>query len=103
MNAIHGAVFALTQAYWWLPFVTYRGDHGLPIASAPWIAFMRLSHGLTGVHPFWTGAQLVDFKVAPLNPAYFLLPLLAFVPLLVRRKLSVEVLWLALAGLVSAF
>jgi hypothetical protein len=103
LSVVIAVVFALTQAYWWLPFIAYHGDHGLPIASAPWLAFMRLVHGITAVHPFWTGAQLVDFHVAPLNPIYFVLPLFAFVPLLVRRKLSPEVLWLALAALAAAF
>jgi hypothetical protein len=91
-----------SQLYWLVPLATYRGDNGLPIASTPFQAFMTISHGFTGVHPFWTGAAPTIFHVAPLNPVFFVFPLLAFTLLLLRRG-QPEVLWLCLAALTSAF
>jgi hypothetical protein len=94
--------FAGTQAYWWLPFLTYEGERGIPIAATPWLAFMQLSHGITGVHPFWTGAVPTDFRTTDVNPAYFLVPLVAFGAIFARR-IRTEVLWLGLVALVAAF
>lgn len=94
--------FGGTQAFWWLPLLTYGSDPGLPLASSPWIPFSRLANGITGVHPWWTGGSLAIFRTSPLNPAMFLLPIIAFVPLLVRR-VKPEVVWLSLAALLAAF
>jgi hypothetical protein len=97
-----GLVFAGTQAYWALPFLTYRGDHGLPVAAGPWLAFMRLSHGITGEAPYWTGQAADIFKMTMVHPWFFLFPLVAFTTLLLRRP-KVEYLWLSLAALLAAF
>jgi hypothetical protein len=94
--------FAGSQAYWWLPFLTYRGDRGIPTAASPWLAFMQLSHGITGVHPFWTGAAPTAFRTTDLNPLYFLVPVVAFGAFLARR-IPTEMLWLGLVALVAGF
>lgn len=91
-----------SQAYWLVPLLSYQGDYGLPIAASPWLAFMRITHGITAVHPFWTGGSPTAFRTAPLNPVFFALPLLAFVSL-ARRHLRPELIWLCLAALVAAF
>ncbi len=96
------ATFLGTQAYWWLPLLTYQGDANLPIALSPWVAFMRLGHGITALHPFWTGAAPANFRTTALNPLYFVFPLLAFLPLLARR-IRPELLWLSFTALVAAF
>lgn len=102
LAALPALILLGTQLYWLVPLATYRGDHGLPIASAPFQAFMRISHGITGAHPFWTGAAPTIFHVVVLNPVFFVFPLVAFAVLLIRRGQR-EVLWLCLAALMSAF
>lgn len=67
-------VFGCTQLFWLVPFLAYSGDHGLSLPSAPWLAFMRISHGITAVYPFWTGGTPVLFSAVPPNPVYFLFP-----------------------------
>lgn len=94
--------FVGTQAFWFVPLLTYKSDPGLPLASSPWIPFSRLANGVTGVHPWWTGGPLAIFHTSPLNPVQFLLPIVAFVPLLFRR-IRPEVVWLSLAALLGAF
>jgi hypothetical protein len=102
LAALPALILLGTQLYWLVPLTTYRGDPGLPIASAPWQAFMRIGHAFTGVHPFWTGAAPTIFRVNPLNPVFFVFPLIAFTVLLIRRG-QPEILWLCLAALTSAF
>jgi hypothetical protein len=102
LAAVPALVLLGTQLYWLIPLITYKGDHGLPIAGAPWIAFMRITHGITAVHPFWTGSTPTIFRPVPLNPVFFLFPLIAFASLL-RRRPQPETLWLCLLGLSAAF
>jgi hypothetical protein len=102
LSVVVGAVFAGTEAYWLLPYLSYQGDHGLPVALSPWIAFMNLSHGFTGVDPYWTWSAPTWFRTVPVFPAFFLVPVIAFLVLL-RRRSSPELLWLACSVLLAAF
>jgi hypothetical protein len=96
------AILCLSQAYWWVPLLAYPGDPGLPIAASPWLAFMRITHGITGVAPYWTGGPAAIFTVTPVNPAFLIFPLIAFMSLL-ARKCRIEILWLCLVALIAAF
>ncbi len=102
LTALALAVLAGTQMYWLLPLATYKGDPGLPIGASPWLAFMRITHGITAVAPYWTGGPPAIFRNTAVDPSYLVFPLVAFVPLL-RRLVRVEVIWLALASLATAF
>jgi hypothetical protein len=102
LSAVALSLLAGAEAYWLVPFLTYQGDHGLNLPSSPWIAFMRISHGITGVHPFWTGSAPTLFQSNEVNPAYFVFPLVAFLPLL-RQRIRPEILWLSAAAVLSAF
>jgi hypothetical protein len=102
LGALSVAVFVGTQAYLWIPLVNYHGDPGLPLPPVPWIAFMTVAHGITGVHPFWTGGTPAIFRTTPLNPIFFVVPLLALLPIIWRR-LPIEALWLILVALIAAF
>ena len=102
LGAAAGAVFIGTQAFWLVPLLTYHGSAGLPIPQAPNFNVISLGHGLAAVDAFWTGGNPAQLVQAPLNPAYMILPLLAFTPMLMRR-LRPEVLWLLVAALLFAF
>ena len=95
-------VLAGTQLYWLVPLITFKGNAGLPIAPAPWVAFMQLANGIAGVAPYWTGAVPAIFQRVPVNPAFFLFPLIAFLALNMRR-ISAELLWLCFSALAAAF
>lgn len=99
---VAGAVFVGTQAYWVLPLITYHGNRGLPLASEPWLAFMRLGNGITGLAPYWTGRTPAIFHETAVQPWFFLFPLLAFCCLIIR-PIRAEVLWLSASALVAAF
>jgi glycosyltransferase involved in cell wall biosynthesis len=96
------AILCLSQAYWWVPLLAYRGNPGLPVAASPWVAFMGLTHGITGISPYWTGGPPAIFTVTTINPAFLIFPLVAFTSLLVRRW-RIEILWLCLVALIAAF
>ncbi|MFZ0130226.1 MAG: tetratricopeptide repeat protein [Candidatus Dormiibacterota bacterium] len=102
LGAAAGAVFIGTQAFWLVPLLTYHGSTGLPIPQAPNFNVISLGHGLAALDAFWTGGNPAQLVQAPLNPAYMILPLLAFTPMLMRR-LRPEVLWLLVAALLFAF
>jgi hypothetical protein len=95
-------ILAALQSYWILPFLTYRGDYGLPIPSSPWLAFMRITHAMTGLSPVWTGGAPATFRTEPVPPEYFIVPALAFL-LLLGRRVRPEYLWLSLSALIAAF
>ncbi|HVS05272.1 MAG TPA: FkbM family methyltransferase [Candidatus Dormibacteraeota bacterium] len=90
------------ESYWTFALFTYHGDYGLNLPAGPWIAFMTLFHGLAAVDPFWTWGAPSWFQTVEFSPVFFLLPLLAFLPL-VARRVSPEILWLGLVALGSAF
>jgi FkbM family methyltransferase len=90
------------ESYWTFALFTYHGDYGLNLPAGPWIAFMTLFHGLAAVDPFWTWGPPSWFQTVAFSPVFFLLPLLAFLPL-VARRVSPEILWLGLVALGSAF
>src|ERR1700682_1742811 len=94
--------FVGCESYWAFPLFTYHGDYGLNLAPSPWLAFMGLTHGLAAVDPFWTWGPPSWFQTVQFNPAFFIVPLVAFLPLLARR-VSPEILWLYLVALSSAF
>jgi hypothetical protein len=102
LSVLAVAAFLGTQLYWLLPLSMYGSSRSLPVGTSPWIAFMQLGHGFTGVSPFWTGSTPTSFRTAPLNPMYFIFPLLAFAVLL-RRRISQEITWLIAASLIIAF
>jgi tetratricopeptide (TPR) repeat protein len=102
LGSVSAATFLGTQAFWWLPLLTYHGNPGFPIPESPNFSIITLTHGLAGISAYWTGGEPARLVQAPLHPLFLLLPLLAVLPLL-RRRLSPEVLWLAVAGLLFAF
>ena len=105
-RAALGAAMLVTlagcESYWSFALFTYHGDYGLNLPAMPWIAFMTLFHGVAAVDPFWTWGPPSWFQTVQFNPIFFLLPLLAFLPL-VARRVSPEILWLGLVALGSAF
>ena len=96
------AVFVGTQAFWLLPLLSYHGNAGLPIPPTPDFPILTLSHGLAGVIALWTGGLPSVNVQAPLNPLFLTLPLVALMPLSARR-LTPEILWLAVAALLFAY
>lgn len=96
------AVFALTQAYWWLPLLAYGSSPHFPTPLAPDFNILTLEHGIAGQSTFWTGGAEAFLAQAQLNPAFMILPLLALIPLL-RRRITIEVLWLSVAAVIAAF
>ena len=102
LGGLAGAVYVGSQAFWILPLLTYHGNPGLPIPDAPNFTILTLAHGIAGVSTEWTGGVTAQFVQAPLNPLYMLLPLLALAPL-VARRVSREVVWLAIIAVFFAF
>lgn len=95
-------VFVATQSFWLLPYLTYHGHKQLPTPTSPDFNIITLAHGLAGVNATWSGGAPALLVQAPLNPLFMVLPLLAMLPLL-RRRLTPELLWLALAAVICAF
>ncbi len=102
LAALAGAAFIVSQAYWWLPLLTYHGNAAFPIPPTPDFPVITLEHGLAGVHPYWTGGSTAMLVEAALNPMYLAMPLVAMTALCWRR-LTPEIAWLALAGVLAAF
>jgi len=94
--------FVALQAFWVVPLLTYHGNGAFPIPPTPDFPIITLAHGLTGVIAAWTGGVPAMNVPAPLNPAFMILPILALAPLLARR-VTPQVIWLALAALCFAF
>jgi tetratricopeptide (TPR) repeat protein len=102
LAAAAGLAFGGSQAFWILPLVTYHGHAQLPIPPQPNFNITTLEHGIAGVSSFWTYGRAADLVQAPLNPWFMVLPIVAMVPLL-RRRVRLEFVWLALAAVVCAF
>lgn len=102
LAGLAAAVFGISQAYWLLPLLAYGHTPHLPTPPEPNFNVVTLDHGISGVSDFWTGGAEALLVEAPLNPAFMILPLLAFIPLL-RRRVAPEVLWLVLAAVIAAF
>ena len=84
--AIALLVLALAHAWWVLPALFVRAPT-LPagytdVAKLRALNLVNLSDGLASFHPFWFAN---DVRIAPINPLFFLVPLLVFTPLLWRR------------------
>lgn len=96
------AVYGVTQLYWIVPALAYHGDRNLPLASDLFVPYTTLGHGVAGLHPFWTGDVPSYFHTLAPSPAALLLPVAAF-SVLARRRVSRELVWLSMCGLVAAF
>ncbi len=59
-------------------------------------------HGISGVIPEWTGAKPAPIVASVLNPIFLVVPLIAFIVLL-RKKLSVDYIWLGFSAIVFGF
>jgi tetratricopeptide (TPR) repeat protein len=94
--------FLGTQMFWVVPLLTYHGHRQLPTPQAPNLNIITLGHALAGVAAGWSGGNPATLVEAPLDPLFLLLPLIAML-VLARRKLTPELLWLALAAVVAAF
>ena len=102
ISTLAGALYLTTQLFWLLPLLAYGTNSQLPIAKQPDFNIATLPHSLSGVIAWWTGANPAPYVQGLLNPTFLILPLAAFI-VLTRRKISPEVLWLALCAIVFAF
>ena len=102
ISALSGSLYLLTQLFWLLPLAVYGTNSQLPIAKQPDFNIATLTHSFAGVIAWWTGANPAPYVEGILNPTFIVLPLVAFIVLL-RKRLSPEVLWLALCAIIFAF
>jgi len=102
ISALAGGVYLVLELYWILPVVTSHGKLPLPLASAPDFNIITLSHSITSVFTAWTGSLPAAFHEAGLSPILYLVPLIAVI-VLVRKRLSPELVWLTLMVVVFAF
>lgn len=102
LAALVVAVYVGTQAFWLLPLLSYHGNAGFPIPPTPDFPILTLGHGLAGVIALWTGGLPSVNRQAPLNPLFLTLPLVALMPLIARR-LTPEIVWLAVAALLFGY
>ncbi len=96
-------VFAFVHAWWLLPAFFVRAP-ALPssytdVGNLHALSLVNLSDALALFHPFWFAN---DVRIAPINPLFFLVPLLVFV-LLLRSRYDKPVLFLATIALVATF
>jgi hypothetical protein len=91
-----------TQLTWLVPLHYYAGNLSLPIASAPFPAVATLVHAFTARDAAWTDGVPVFGRTTIIPWEAYVLPLLAFGALLVRR-IRLEILWLLLIALLAAF
>jgi len=94
---------AILDAWWLLPALFVHAP-SLPasytaVAAVQSLSLVRLSNALSLFHPFWFAN---DVRVAPINPLFFTIPFLVFVPLLWRRRDN-SVLFLTTLALISMF
>lgn len=91
-----------TQLTWLIPLHYYTGNLSLPIASAPFPSVATLVHAFTARDPAWTDGVPVFGRSTIVPWEAYVLPLIAFSALLVRR-VRLEILWLLLIALIAAF
>ncbi len=97
------AVLTVLHAWWILPALVVRAP-ALPSNYSSTVGLRALSqahidNGLSLFHPFWFAN---DQRIAPINPLFFIVPLLIF-PLLLRRRHDLMVLLLLVVALAAAF
>ena len=102
VSFVAAVVYLLTQMFWILPLIASGATSQLPIPSAPDFNIATLLHGLTGVIAWWTGSNPAQYSQSLLNPLFVVLPMVAMM-VLIRKKLSVEIVWLALTAAIFAF
>jgi tetratricopeptide (TPR) repeat protein len=102
LGALAGLVFGLLQFTWILPTALYHGGVKLPISLRPDLNIIDYAHAITGVVAEWTGAQPAPIVGTTLNPVFLVMPLLAFAVLL-RKRLSPELVWLGLVAIIFGF
>lgn len=103
--AVVGVVVVFAHAFWLLPS-HYAEKLALPAGydSLGWVhtlSYMQVGHGLALFHPFWS-QQSTSPHVAPVEPVFFVLPLLIFAPLL-RRRVTYAELFLCSLALLAVF
>lgn len=96
-------VLALIHAWWLFPALFVRAP-ALPsgytdVVNLRALSLVNLSDGLASFHPFWFAN---DVRVAPINPLFFLIPLLVFAPLLWGRY-DKATLYLSTLALIATF
>lgn len=101
-GAVPLLVFAATSLYWVVPGALYGADWRLPLSNTLFPPYTTFGHAVTGDHPFWTADGPNYFRTLAPTALAFLLPIVAY-SVLVRRRLSIDLAWLALCGLVASF
>ncbi len=97
------SVLVIVNLWWVLPALFVHAPQ-LPLGYADVggvrpLSHMRLSNSLSLFHPFWFAN---DLRIAPINPLFFIAPLLLF-GLLLGRNRDQFVLFLVTVALVAAF
>jgi hypothetical protein len=96
-------VAATVHAWWTLPALVFRAPTLPPgygdVVGIHALSLMHLSNGLLLFHPFWFAN---DQHLAPINPLFFVLPMLVFGPML-RHRSDTLVMFLLNAALIAAF
>jgi len=96
-------ILAVLQSWWLLPAVFVQGpalppSYTMASAVAP-LSLMHLSNGIALFHPFWFANNL---SLAPINPLFFVVPVLVFGVLLYRHR-DRRVLFLTVVALLAIF
>lgn len=89
---------------WWILPALFVHAPQLPsgyadVAGVRLLSHMQLSNGLSLFHPFWF---INNLHIAPINPLFFISPLLIF-GLLLRRRYDRQVLFLSIVALIAVF
>ncbi len=101
--AIALVILSLVHAWWFVPALLVRAP-SLPagyakVSGLHALSLVSLSDALALFHPFWFAN---DVRIAPVNPLFFIMPLLIFA-LLWRRYWDKPVLFLSAVALVAVF
>lgn len=93
------------QAYWILPY--FFGGGGATFASIipsmPRQGQVQLMHAMILQHPFYTiTGEIQWFAVQPVNPIFFLIPIIAFSAILLRKK-EKNVVFFSVLALIGIF
>ncbi len=89
---------------WWIVPALFVHQPALPtgystVAGVRALSQMHIANGLSLFHPFWYAN---DQRVAPVNPVFYIVPLLTGA-LLLRRRHDTTVLFLMMVALIAVF
>lgn len=93
----------LLGAYWIIPNL-FSGMTGVSntLPSQPWISWMKLTNAITLSHPFYSLTEVIrSFVVQQIHPIFYLIPILVFLALLLKKDKNV--FFFTLLSLVGIF